>query len=112
MFEMSVKQIKSWFKYSKTVFVKKSGGITYVVRKTHVMVLIKEFIQGYSPCSISQIISITEKKLGVKLKLIYSKTVKSKRRIIIYYVYEIHDISPRNTIESFKYCREKDIHGE
>jgi len=89
MFAMNVKQIKSWFKHSKLVFVKKSGGVTYIVRRTYTMVLIKEIIEGYSPDSITQIIGIVERKLNVKLKLITFKTVKSKRRIIMYNVYEI-----------------------
>ena len=89
MFAINVKQIKSWFKHSKLVFVKKSGGVTYVVRRTYTMVLIKEIVEGYSTCSISQIVDIVERKLGVKLKLISFKTVKSKRRVIMYNVYEL-----------------------
>jgi len=89
MFVMNVKQIKSWFKHSKLVFVKKSGGVTYIVRRTYTMVLIKETVEGYSPDSITQIIGIVERKLNAKLKLITFKTVKSKRRIIMYNVYEI-----------------------
>ena len=89
MSAMNVKQIKSWFKHSKLVFIKKSGGVTYVVRRTYTMVLIKEIVEGYSTGSITQIIGIVERKLNAKLKLITFKTVKSKRRIIMYNVYEI-----------------------
>jgi len=89
MSAMNVKQIKSWFKHSKLVFVKKSGGVTYIVRRTYTMVLIKEIVEGYSTDSITQIIGIVERKLNAKLKLITFKTVKSKRRIIMYNVYEI-----------------------